>query len=89
MKDDQEKNHTEEEQSLGASFLGSDFVQLKNKNILLMLIWWYVYRLIQYKAFAYPYPEEPDAHVANASHGGHYKVHGDDCDQDVVQWKNL
>lgn len=41
------------------------------------------------RLFAYPYPEEPDAHVANASHRCDYKVHGDDCDQNVIQWKNL
>lgn len=35
-----------------------------------------------------PYPEEPDAHVPDASHGGEDKVHGDDGDQNVVQRKH-
>ena len=38
---------------------------------------------------SYPDPEEPDAHVANASHGCEHKVHGYDCDQNVVQREHL
>lgn len=35
-----------------------------------------------------PYPEEPNPHVTNPSHGGEDKVHGDDGDQNIVQWEN-
>lgn len=38
VKDNQEKNHTEEEKSLGASFLGSDFVQLKYKKMSTLIV---------------------------------------------------
>ena len=38
---------------------------------------------------SYPYPEEPDAHIADARHRGEHKVDSDDGDQDVVQRENL
>lgn len=38
---------------------------------------------------SHPYPEEPNPHVTDPGHGGEDKVHGDDGDQNIVQWKNL
>lgn len=37
----------------------------------------------------HPYPEEPDPHVTDPSHGGEDKVHGDGGDENIVQWENL
>lgn len=38
---------------------------------------------------SHPYPEEPDPHVTDPSHGGEDKVHGDGGDENIVQWENL
>ncbi len=38
---------------------------------------------------SHPYPEEPNPHVTDPGHGGEDKVHCDDGDQNIVQWKNL
>lgn len=104
MENNQEEDHTQEEQGLGAGSLWSYFVQLKvrvegcvcggeTKQFMFSKQVFFFLRStdvrVFFEFFAYPYPEEPDAHVANASHRCDYKVHGDDCDQDVVQWKNL
>lgn len=89
VKYNQKKNHAEEQKSLWASSLRSYFVQLEIKkekvNDIHLIFSWYYWS----KAFAYPYPEEPDAHVANASHRCDYKVHSNYCDQNVIQWKHL
>lgn len=38
---------------------------------------------------SHPYPEEPNPHVTDPSHGGEDKVHGDDRDENIVQGENL
>lgn len=38
---------------------------------------------------SHPYPEEPNPHVTDPGHGGEDKVHCDDGDQNIIQWKNL
>lgn len=93
VEDNQQEDHTEEEQSLGPSSLRSDFVQLEKKQErkTRQFIAYLQHQKRQHwsKDCAYPDPEEPNAHVANASHGRDNKVHGDDRDQDIIQWKNL
>lgn len=38
---------------------------------------------------AYSDPEKPDAHVTYTGHGRQHEVHGDDRDENIIQWKNL
>lgn len=57
----------------------------KKVNTIHLIFSWYS----RSGAVAHPYPEEPDAHVADASHRCDYKVHSNDCDQNVIQGKHL